>query len=389
MNTDLQSIKAALVTADEKLPLKEYTMRAQTPPKFPYEEYTLMPPEDARKIIKTLDALNERALNIKTIDAKYTQMRVQLDQKIKELQVVDGYEDIKQEMSVMRDRLATEVEQTMDKAGKVLLEYNNIVTTIFEQSTTKKPTAAQEKTALIEAIKKFASPKIAGQILEDVDKTIKAATEASTVVTRELASWPVPKDLRKKVKEEKPLGGSKTADIMENVKSFFTSFINVLKSAWTKVSDAVSSLAVSTNAAIPLLDEIKQLAGEAGFINIQASKKGSIMSKEINSIKAALGGSTKKTAQLGNITYETKKTAQVDIPDDDIRMGIMSEFDSEGTSMDSLGQVTVDIVAIKDFVHFNDYDPDSFTSPMQGMWEFMNELIDSLEPDTNEVTFIG
>ena len=287
MNTDLQSIKAALVTADEKPPLAPYTPLKKAPPKFPYGEKTLTPPDDARTVIPTLEALNGRAERLQLIEDQAKSMRVEVEEKIAVFKNEEGYESIAQEMTVLKERLAGEVEQVIDRIGDTIIIYNDIVLSIIEQTTKGTATLTEVQTALIDKIKEFASPAVAGKIISGADEVIKAAAEAKDKIQRRLVSFPASQDIRKKVKQELPKGGSKKIALVEKLKEFATGLLETMKSAWNNLSDKLSSLLSITDSAKPLMDEIKQLADEAGFTSIQASKY-SGNNSDIIKIKAAL-----------------------------------------------------------------------------------------------------
>jgi hypothetical protein len=359
MFKNITVVKAALVTAEDKPPLAPYTPLKKAPPKFPYEEYALMPPDDARKIMPTLDALNERADALQTIEEQAKSLRVGIEEKIVRLKQTKGYDKIAQEMNELKEKLATEVEATVDRVGDVLLEYNETVLGIMQQTAEGKATTPEIQEALVEAIKKFASPEIAGQIIEEADAVIKAAADAHKKVQRRLVSWPSPQDLRKKVREELPKGAeasTKTA-LVEGIKSFFSGLLSTMKSAWATLSDKLSSLWTTTQKAMPLINEIKRLAEEAGFQQIQATK-------ESNMEKSA-----------AQITYS--KTAYVHTP-----AGILDQLNNQLSNVWATGQENL-ASTLDDIVEDIDQ-RDDLTSEVR---EFLEDLVAQVDETTGDVIF--
>lgn len=272
---DVATIKSGLVTAQDKPPLEPFTPLKKAPPKFPYEEHALLPPDDARKVIKTKEALDGRAARIAEIEEAAKEMRVSTEQKIQEYKGTEGYEATLQEMNELKERLAAEVENTLDRVGKALIEQGDTVMTVYEQTQKGVAGKADIQKAMVEAITKYASKDVAGKIIKAADEAIASVVEANTKVKRRLASWPSPQNLRKKIKQELPKGAEASKavtaqGIIEKIKGFFTDAFNWLKSVWQTVGDKLSGLVSSVDQAQPLVDQMKTLLGQ---VTTGASKK--------------------------------------------------------------------------------------------------------------------
>ena len=275
MNTkDLVIIKAGLsTTALDKPPLEPYTPMKKAPPKFPYEEHTLLPPDDSRKIIQTKEALDSRAAKIAKIEEKAKEMRVSTEEKIQAFKGTEGYEVILQEMNVFKEKLASEVESTLDRVGKALIEQGDTIMTVYEQTTKGAAGTADVQKALVDAVTKYATPEVAGKIIKAADEAIAAIVEASVKIKRRLASWPSPQDLRKKVKQELPKGASRqvmAAGVVDTIKSFFGDAFQWLKGVLGSVVDKVANLVSAVDQGEPLIEQMKTLLGQT---TIGASKK--------------------------------------------------------------------------------------------------------------------
>lgn len=274
MEKEINTVKSALVfAADDRPPLKPYAPLKKAPPKFPYGEYSVLPPDDARKVTQTLDALNDRAAKIGKIEEKATGMRVQTEEKIQGYKQEQGFDAVQQEMNVMKEKLATEVEETLGRVGKALIEHNNVLLTVYETVTEGKAGTPEVQAALVEAIKKYTSKDIAGKIIADADKAIAAVEEAKKKVERRLASWPAPEDLRKKIKQELPKKAEGNLSVTADIGSFFKSIVDFFADLLGPVTDALSSLLSSVDQAEPAIDEMQGLLADAGVASATASKK--------------------------------------------------------------------------------------------------------------------
>lgn len=279
---DLDNIFAVLHKKAEDVPEKapmapfvpKKDIREKAPQNFEYELATLVPPDDARKIVHTIDALEERSVIFSAMDNEFTEMRVQNTQKIKEMKQAQGFDKLQQEMTTLRDKLATEVESKMDEVENALIEHNNTLMTIVNTVTKGKVSDTEIKGAMIAALNKYASPEVSGQILADVDTFIAEATKAKEVHQRRLQSWPSPQDLRKKVKTEQ---ASVTAGVMDIVQSV----VDSLKGVWDTVKDSFSSLLSSVEQAQPVVDEMKGLLAES---SVEVATSGAI-----DNVLSALG----------------------------------------------------------------------------------------------------
>jgi hypothetical protein len=286
--TNLELIKAGLAEGFEEISLiKEALLEVvaeeatQTKPKlepydkpmdkapsgFEWKDYKVMPLESAEIVHSQLKAMNDRALKLKDIETKATEMRTEVADKIKELEVKEGKTKLTQEMNDYKNKLGEAVESLTAEVGPVLLESNSTVLGIYEQLVSgAKPTPAKREQILLEKIKAFASPEVAGIIVKQFDDAVKAIEIAGDSIRRRLVNIPVPQDMPKKVKEYVPKASSiKQADVLDTVKSFGLGLLNALKSAWESVSDKISTLLGSMAEVKPKLDEIKALAGEAGL----------------------------------------------------------------------------------------------------------------------------
>lgn len=252
---------------DEKAPLKPYQLREKAPNKFPYEEYSLVSPEDARKIAPTLNALNDRAKKIEELEGKYKELRVEVEEKIKTLQVSDKYTDVKAEMANIQEKLSTEVEQQLDAVGKALIQHNNTVMTVMETVKEGKATPKEIQEAMIKAIKKYVSEDIAADILKAADKLIAKAEEAKSKTERALVAWPAPQDLEKKVKEQ--VTTSKIAGILDVLKGIGTK----IKETFFGLVDSISDLFVAIDEGQPVIDEMNSLLQQANASDVGAEPK--------------------------------------------------------------------------------------------------------------------
>lgn len=124
--------------------------------------------------------------------------------------------------------------------------------------------------AIIDAINKFVSADVAGKIIAAADAAVAEAKKAGETVERQLASWPSPKDLRKKVKQELPTAASiKTANPLETLRGWFASAIEFFSGVWASLFDKIAGLTSAIQQAEPVVEELQQLSAAAG---ITASK---------------------------------------------------------------------------------------------------------------------
>lgn len=244
--------------ADEKPPIAPFKGPSKrAPSKFPYSDYSLRPPEDARKITQTLEALNSRAQEIQDMEQNYKEMRINLEQKISEAKQQSGYDKILQEMQGFQEKIVEEAEDTFADGGNILIEYNNTVMTVLEKVTEGKVQDQEIHDKMVAAIEKYAGPEIAGKIIEEADQAINEMKESRKKIQRKLEMWPSPQDLRKKVKEEIP--ASKTAGVVDVLKGIG----NTLKNAWEGIKDKVSDFWNSLTEAAPIVDEMQDLISQS------------------------------------------------------------------------------------------------------------------------------
>jgi len=275
---ELAIIKAGLQTIaeDERPPLQPYSPLKGAPKGFPYGEYTLLPPEDARRIVQTKQAMDKRAQLIKEMETKAAELRSDINAKIAEFQAEQGYESLKQELASLTEKLSSEVESTLDRVGKALIEQGETVMTVIEETKKGTTTKSDVQKALVEAVKKYASKDVAGKILKASDEAIASIEDVKSKLTRRLVAWRPPQDLRKKVKQEVPTNASKQVyaqGFVDTIKQFFSKAVGWVKDAISGVFDKLSNLVSAVDQGTAVTDEIKNLLGAATTGQTSASKK--------------------------------------------------------------------------------------------------------------------
>lgn len=288
MENELKEIKAGLmaVAKGEDAPVMPFEKVLKTMPKnFPISDYSMMPPEDARTIVQALDGIREDVKKVQKMDETAKGMRADLEIQIKhDVFEKGGYEDTKTKISELRDKLITEVESTIDSMGKVLIEYDGVVFTVWDKITEGKVTDTDKLNAYIEALKKFASKEVYGKIEEAVNNAVAVVAEAKAETKKKLDVWEPAQDIRKKIKQEVPKEAAVvTADMVEKLKSVVAPIIDFFKGVIANITDAVSDLWSAMDMAAPVVDEMKALL--ATDDGATASKK---TASDISDVKAAL-----------------------------------------------------------------------------------------------------
>lgn len=284
---DMQKVRAALEAiaetptetanpatkpvVDENAPLMEYEPLKSAPKPFPYEEYSLKEPEDLRKVQGALIKLEELSAKIKEATENHTAMRVKIEDEIEELKKQQGYEEMKKEIGEVQTKLAEEAQREFknvsDSAGvskKILLRIKETVYTVYDKVTKKEVADKDKLEALSNAMNKLLSKELIDAVCALADKSTAQIAEAETKIKRRFVSFPVTKDLHKKVKEELPKHAAsiKQAGVWQSIKNWFSGMVSAVKEIFAPVEESVTDLQSSLEQTEPVLDEIDSLLAE-------------------------------------------------------------------------------------------------------------------------------
>ena len=257
---DIAIAKAGLSITAEDVKLEPAKMLKTKPRGVDYSERTLTPPDDARTIVPAINALTEADANIKKIEAVATGIRTDATQKAKKYEEKQGLTGLKQKMAPLAEKLTAEVEAVADRLGDTILEHKGTLTAVYDVLTagTVSPTEADEQ--MISIISKYVEAGIAEKILQESKDAVDTLKQSRAKLSKQLAVWKSPKDIRKKVKQEVPkgTGASKTAggisDILTGIANFFTNVISV-------VGDKLSGLVSAVDQGEPMIEQLKALLG--------------------------------------------------------------------------------------------------------------------------------
>jgi len=233
----------------------------RAPMKFPYGEKRLLPVDDARKVKKTADALFDRKDRLDAAETKYTNLRVQAEQKIAGLKDKEGYASLKEELDGFMDKLGTEILSSMDDASDILYQHGTTLMSVYQVSEKPQKVSIDKQQLLKDSIMKYVSEDIAGKILEESDKAVKDAEEASKVLKNKLGMWTAPKGVDKKVRQVE-------TSIQKNaitIKEIFSGVGDAVKSFYNKAKDTMSSLMSSIQTANPLITEMQDVLNDVGM----------------------------------------------------------------------------------------------------------------------------
>jgi hypothetical protein len=261
---DIFTLKAGLVISQDETPLgnPKDVMRERAPSKFPYEEYTLTGPEDARTIVPTLNALKEAHDKVKTIETEAKEIRKQAEDKIREYQKQEGLTELQQKMTGFSEKLINEVEDVSETIGDSILEHHGVlmaVHDVIKKGTVKNDEAEQK---LIEVMSKYVEEDVANKILKEANQAVDDLKKSREQVKKQLSVWPAPKDIRKKVKQEVP--AYKTSGIWDKVKEIASKLWESFKNLISSVSDNLSSLVSTIDQSDPLVADMKGVLSEIG-----------------------------------------------------------------------------------------------------------------------------
>jgi len=260
---------APVSTPEKDVPIQPFKgVGERAPSGFEFEKYKLMQPEDLRKFKPTLDKLDDRSTKVKEMDEKAKEMRVNIEEKIKELQKKEGYEQLKTDMAQAAQKVNDELIPYFKEAGNTLMAYKDTVFTVIDTLKKESVTEEEKKAKLMEALNKFMAPEISGKVIETFDSMVAelANSAAKMKQMKELKVWHPSKDLRKQIDKEVTTSKSVTAD----VKDLVDKFINFIKGLWDSLSEKVGDFFAAKEQADPIIDEMNALLGDTG---VEASKK--------------------------------------------------------------------------------------------------------------------
>lgn len=285
-----QAAPTAPTTPEKDVPIQPFSkVKDKAPSGFEFEKHKLMQPDDLRRFKPTIDKLVDRTEKIQDINKKASEMRVQVEKKIKTLEGKEGYEQIKTEITTAAQKINNELIPYFKEAGNTLMAYKDMVFTVIDTIKHDPVTESEKKAKLLDALNRFMAPEISGKVIETFDAMVAelAASAEKAKQMKSLEVWHPSKDLRKQIEKEVTTSKEITADI----KDIVNKFVGFLKGLWDSLSEKVGDFFSAKETADPIIDEMNALLAEP----VAASKT-------VDAIKAGL----KVAAPMKHFMFEAR-----------------------------------------------------------------------------------
>lgn len=253
-------------TVTEDAPLLPYQDYKTKPKGLQVEDLSLKPVGDLRRMKPIMDQLQKATEKITKLDSDFTAMRVDLNEKILDIQKKEGYQETAKEISALTERAASEIQREMlditnsvGESKKILLQYGEKVWTIYDELKETSVSDKERLELLNQAMAKLLSPELVKSVNDLVNQAVEQTTTAKSEIKRKFVSWKPSKTLQKEVKEilpKKVESRQVQADAWQSIKDFFGGLWESFKNLISPVQDTLAELqSVLETQVEPLLAE--------------------------------------------------------------------------------------------------------------------------------------
>lgn len=275
----------------------------KAPPRFDYDQRTLTTPDDARKIVPALNALTNADKAIKKILEDSAGIRNVAKEKSMKYEQEQGLSDLQQRIMPLAEKLSSEIDN-VEVLGKTVLEHKGTLLAMHQVVKKGMVSPTEKSEALLKAFSEYMDKDIANKIMRDTEDAMKVLATSRDTIQSQLSIWPAPQDLRKKIKQEETFA-NKTAGIWDVIKPYVDKLGALISSAYTSITDSLSSAFVAADQGTPIIEDIKQILGST-----LGSKKCANKDVADSIVDAWLQDDFMQSIQLAKTNVESLKEAR-------------------------------------------------------------------------------